>query len=119
MTYDEKYPFSPYAVIKNEANRIITELMKMTTPNSSDGAHYNVRIDDTVWALMTSSQRDIFYSFLDFQFSIFKPTYSDGYYVSVYWEGYGKIHHKIPLRVHPKRVTNNTKNKERKSTNHV
>ena len=104
MTYYEKYPFSAYAVIKNEANRIITELMKMTTPNSFDGAHYAVRIDDIIWAAMTISQRDIFYSFFDFQFSILRPKCSDGYYVSVYYEAYGTIHHKIPLRVHPIRV---------------
>lgn len=117
MTFDEKYPFSPYAVIKNEANRIITELRKMETPNSPDGAHYIARIDDTVWTLMTDSQRDIFYSFFDFQFSILKPNCFDGYYISVYWEGYGAIHHRTPLRVHPKRVTNKTKIRKEVLTN--
>ena len=105
MTLDEKYPYSSYSVIKQEAARIITELETLTEPNSPDKMYYVVKIDPHIWPLMNSAEHEIFSLLFDFPSAISKITGLDGYYVMVYYQVIELVHHKNPLRVHPRRLS--------------
>lgn len=104
-TIDERYPFSNYAVLRSEVQRVATEMRKLQAPNSPSGRSYMVKLSDEFGFAMNTRIEDLFLSSFHGIFSISCRKDAPGLWLFVHQDYILFFAPKITQRVHPHRVT--------------
>lgn len=80
----DTYPFIDYAVAYSEADRIMTEMLALSAPNSPSGMNYMVKIDRNFWGNIGWRLHDYFIECFNGPFSISQLKGDKDFYLFVH-----------------------------------
>lgn len=104
MTYPEKYPFSVYCALQNEAKDIVNRVHSLYYLDPSTKVSVKVMIKPEIWDCIENGYSDIFAAFLGGAWHVRRINGRQGNWLCVEANDVLGFHYHAPLRVRPVRV---------------